>query len=339
MAEKINCRGEAKLLKMNKSKKIFVITELVLAGLIILMAFIIFQEKRGKALGKISVIIQDSDDNQWSAFKYGLKMAARDKGAEMFVVSTGKILTPEEQMEVINGEIDNGADAVIVQPAPGMDTKKLGKRLKKHVPVMLVGRTVSRDGRVGSPPGVGPDNYAMGQALAEELLNDYNGSLKGKTLGVMAEMNGSVAVAERLEGFEEAVEGHGAKLSWRVTESFGEGESNSLAGQTKVDIVVALDDKSLTTAGACGAANDLHGALVYGIGNSTEAVYYLDTGVAECLIIPDDFNIGYHSLTEVAEKLGFYFYGMKNKKVSYRVIRREELFHPENQEILFAISQ
>ena len=36
--------------------------------------------------------------------------------------------------------------------------------------------------------------------------------------------------------------------------------------------------------GEYAAANNLHGALVYGIGNSTEAVYYLDTGIVGCLV-------------------------------------------------------
>lgn len=326
------------MVKMKNSKKIFVMMELVLAGLVILMAFIIFRENSEKALGKISVIIQDSDDNQWTAFKYGLKMAAQDKGAEMFVVSAVGILTPEEQMEAINNEIENGADAVILQPASGSDLKKI-RKLNKQVPIMLVGCSGAEAGKAAYPPMIGLDNYAMGQALAEELLNDYNGNLEGKTLGIVAQIGGSEAVAMRREGFEEAMKDHDAKISWRVTDSFGVDEANSLEGQTKVDIVVGLDDKSLTAAGECASSKDLHGALVYGIGNSTEAIYYLDTGIAECLIVPDDFNIGYQSLTEIAEKLDFYLYGMKNKEVSYKVIRREELFSPENQEILFAISQ
>ena len=64
--------------------------------------------------------------------------------------------------------------------------------------------------------------------------------------------------------------------------------------------MAALDDNSLTAAGECSASNNLHGAVVYGIGNSTEAVYYLDTGSVECLVVPDEFNVGYQSLTEMA---------------------------------------
>ncbi|MFR2836002.1 MAG: hypothetical protein ACLTCI_04085 [[Clostridium] nexile] len=35
------------------------------------------------------------------------------------------------------------------------------------------------------------------------------------------------------------------------------------------------------------------GELLYGIGQSTEAIYYLDKGIAECVVVPDEFNVGY----------------------------------------------
>ena len=78
---------------------------------------------------------------------------------------------------------------------------------------------------------------------------------------------------------------------------------------------------------------------MYGIGNSTEAVYYMDTGFAECLVVPDEFNVGYQSLTEAAESLKHSFPKMQDRTVSYTVIRRDTLFSKENQEVLFTMSQ
>ena len=46
---------------------------------------------------RVSVIIQDSDDSQWSAFKYGLRLAAEDLGIEMFVVSTSGQMSVQEE--------------------------------------------------------------------------------------------------------------------------------------------------------------------------------------------------------------------------------------------------
>ena len=55
--------------------------------------------------------------------------------------------------------------------------------------------------------------------------------------------------------------------------------------------------------------------------------------------MPDEFNVGYQSLTETAESLDDYFHTMQNRTVSYTVIRRDTLFSKENQEVLFTMSQ
>ena len=324
---------------MKNSKRLFILIEAVLAVMVMVLAFVMLRERNGQDLDKVSVIIQNSDDGQWSAFKYGLRMAAEDLKLEMFVVSTGGPLTVEEEKNLIEREIENGADAVIVQPALGDDAEKMLLKMEKKVPVMLVEYTASKDKEASVLPTAEPDNYAMGTALAEELLKDYNGNLNGKTLGILQETDNTEAARNRREGFTDVLKDSGVKISWSVSGPFGEKEENFLEIQPRVDFVVALDDNSLITAGKDSAAKNLHGALVYGIGNSTEAVYYLDTGIAECLVVPDAFNVGYQSLTETAEGLKKYFYKMQDRTVSYTVIRRDTLFSKENQEVLFTMSQ
>lgn len=324
---------------MKNSKKLFILTEIVLGVMVVVLAIIMIREKNGRPLKKISVIVQHSDDSQWSAFKYGLKMAAQDKGVDVFIVNTGKILTVEEELDIIRDEVENGADAVILQPVPGIDAEKSLKKIKNRVPVILVESAVSEDGESSGIPTVKPDNYAMGRALAEELLRDYSGSLEEKTLGIVMENSNSEADVSRMRGVEDALKDTGVDVLWSVSDSFGENEENSLDKQSKVDIVIALDDSSLTAAGEYSLHNNLHGALVYGIGNSTEAIYYLDTGIVQCLIVPDEFNMGYQSVTAAAEGLGYPFFEVKSETVSYFVIHREELFSPQNQEIIFTMSQ
>lgn len=323
---------------MKNSKKMFILTETILAVMVIAVAFIMVRENSGKEQDKISVIIQDSEDNQWAAFQYGLKMAAEDLEIRMFLVSTGGTLTVEEEKSLIEREIDNGADAVIVQPVPG--SEEMLRKIANRIPVMLTEHTEGKDGEVSGLPVVEPDNYAMGAVLAEELLKDYNGKLGGKTLGIFSKTGDSLAVLERRRGFMDVVADTDAGISWSISAPFSEEEGEALLEtQPAVDIVIALDDNSLTMAGEYAAANNLHGALVYGIGNSTEAVYYLDTGIAVCLVVPDEFNVGYQSLAEAAESLTHYLHKMEDRTVTCHVIRRDTLFSKENQEIIFTMSQ
>ncbi len=323
---------------MKNSKKVFILTEAVLGVLVLILAVIMLLDRNGKEPYKVSVIIENSEDNQWAAFRYGLRMAAKDRQVEVSVVPTEGAMTLEEEQELIEQEIYNGADGVIVQPVPGSDTEEMLKKIEKKVPVMLVGSAAAKEGEETFPV-TQPDNYAMGQALAEELIRDCADNLRGKSLGIVSCAGDSQAVQERSAGFQEALKGMGTRVSWNVEGIFGEEETNSLESLPKVDFVIALDDGSTTAAGEYSASNDLHGAIVYGIGNSTEAVYYLDTGRTQCLVVPDEFNVGYQSLDEMSRKLGHSFRKMKNRQTIYTVIQRDTLFTKENQELLFTMSQ
>lgn len=307
--------------------------------MVIMLAFIMVREQSGKNRPRISVIIPDPDASRWSAFRYGLKIAAEDQGVEVFVVSMGDVLTLEKEINMIRNETDNGVDAVILQPVPGEDALRKLEEASKKIPIMLVGDPASEDGEKSRLPVTSPDDYRMGMALAEEVLRDFNGNIEGKALGIVTENEESAEALRRKKGFEDALQGRGARISWTVCVSCEETDHNFLENQSKTDLVAALDDVSLTRAGECVAAKDLHGALVYGIGNSTEAVYYLDTGMAECLIVPDEFSRGYQSLTEAAKNLGRYSRNRKGKVLTFTVLRRKELFTKKNQEILLTMSQ
>ncbi len=155
---------------MKNGKKIFILVETFLGLMVFVLVMFMFLEKNEKKQEKISVIIQNSDDSQWAAFKYGAKMAAADKKTEVFVVSTAGSLSVQEEENLIEREIANGASGIIVEPANGEKTEKMLKEVEKKVPVVLVESLASSDGTETKMPVTGADNYAMGKALAEEVI-------------------------------------------------------------------------------------------------------------------------------------------------------------------------
>lgn len=323
---------------MKKDKKMFILIEAVLGAMVVFLAFLMLREKNVDESYQISVIVENADDKQWSAFKYGLKMAAEDKGAEMVMVSTGAALRQEEEKKFIEEEIKNGADGVIVQPVSGEDIQQMLKKVSNKAEILLIDDVLSDEEEAEGFPVIHPDAYAMGKTLAEELLKDYGENLEGKTLGILTGKE-SRSSAEKEKGFTETLQDTGAKLVWSDTKK-PEVEGNTFwESKPEVDFIIALDDDSLTAVGEGAAANNLHGAIVYGIGNSTEAVYYLDTGAVECLVVPDMFHVGYESLTELVNKLEKGFYEDENPQISYTVMRKENLFSKENQEVIFTMSQ
>lgn len=322
-----------------KNNKSFIVAETALAILAVILAGVMLYGNNKPILEKIAVVVPNSDDSQWASFKYGLKMAAEDCKAETFVVNTEGAMTAKEQKSVIEQEIDNGASAVIVEPVPGADSEVILQRIGSHVPVMLAGSTASLSRQKSMLAVAEPDHFKMGKALAEELLKDYSGNIAGKTLGIVSETKKSEASANLRKGFDDGLKGKGATVLWSVAGSFKQGGAPSLAVYAKADIVVALDDTSLASAAECAQADDLHGAVIYGIGHSAEAIYYLDTDAVECLVVPDEFEMGYQSLAETVKCLHHHFRKAESRTVPFKVIRRKNLFTKENQELLFTMNQ
>lgn len=168
------------------------------------------------------------------------------------------------------------------------------------------------------------DQYSMGAKLAQKLLADNNGTLSGKKIGIYCENTESDACKKRIDGIKDTLAESGCVVMWIVSGVSDTGEKINLQSQRKVDIVLAIDDASVVDAAKEASDNNLQGALVYGIGNSTEAIYYLDSGWTEALITPDEFAAGYKSVVGLVDMLrGSRKYSVEEKPVSYQLLTRK----------------
>ena len=59
----------------------------------------------------------------------------------------------------------------------------------------------------------------------------------------------------------------------------------------------------------------------------------------ECVVVSDAFYAGYQSLTGLMNGMENSFRNYEEPQISYTVMRRENLFSKENQDILFTMSQ
>ena len=312
------------------------ITEAILGILVILVLGFIIYNKNGRDPETIAVIIPDVEESEWSAFKYGLKMAAREYDADIVIISKDNMENANDEIEVMNQEIIKGADAVIVKPIANRDGQQKLNQLEKRVPIMVVGDTFPEE-----PSGlhtIEPDHYHMGADLAKKLLENYRGNLIGKKIGIYSQY-ATEAVIKRNKGICDTLKGSGAEILWSVSKENDSKEKINLQTQRRVDIVMALDNASFVEAGEAAKNNDLNGAVLYGIGNSTEAIYYLDAGWAQCLVVPNEFDTGYESVAELIKKRRNFFYKMKDRQVTHTVLTRENLFSEENRNLMFTISR
>ena len=324
---------------MNHKKKKYIVLEITLGILVILAAGFMFLKNQEEKLYKVAVVLPDSDSSQWSSLKYGLRMASEDRNVKLVVISTDDIPSMEEEIKIIQFAIKKGADAVIVQPIPGADSEELLGSISDKIPISLVGSAAGYDRSRSAYATTESDAAALAEKLVEEVLSDQKGDISGKTFGIFSSDVASDVAYEKKKVVCGKLESLGAKISWKLTGNLNEEGLVLLENQQPVDFVLALDDRSVVQAGSCAKERSLHEAKVYGIGNSTEAVYYLDNDCVRCLVVPDEFEAGYQCMAQVIQKLDGKLWTMKDQTVDYTVIRRADLFSDSNQELLFTMSQ
>ena len=322
-----------------KNKKRIILIESILAVLVIFLLLIKVGDKVEKGRTKVSVIVQNPDSNEWSAFKYGLAQAAEDQNIDVMIASTGKLVTSDDERKAIEQEIKKGADALIIQLVPRVDAKETLKEIETDIPIMLVGSNKMTNRSQAIISAVEANQEKLGQAVVEEMLKDYQRNLKGKKIGIFSKSTDFEEVMCRAGESRKVLENAGATIEWFVAGDFEEHKDAFLEAQPPVDIVLALDDRSVVRFGEYAVSHPSVQTSVYGIAHSMEAVYYLDEDIVNCLVVPDEFNVGYQSLTKIADQIQKTSVEIHKQAVSYTIIRKETLFTEENQNILFTMGQ
>ena len=70
-----------------------------------------------------------------------------------------------------------------------------------------------------------------------------------------------------------------------------------------------------------------------------KALYYLDSGIVQSIVVPEDYMMGYQSVSDLAEFINRNRFLPKVQTVQHRIIHKDTLFAEENQEILFPVQR
>ena len=142
-----------------------------------------------------------------------------------------------------------------------------------------------------------------------------------------------------MEGFTQKLESSGGKAAW-VLEQTSDTKSmkEQLAEQQVPDILVALDNAGLEAAGdyAVSLGQEM---IVIGTGTSPKAIYYLDSGIIKSMVVPEDYMMGYQSVSDLADYIHRNRFLPQVRTIPYRTVYKDTLFLEENQEILFPVQR
>lgn len=154
-----------------------------------------------------------------------VKTVCGNNNLHLIICNTDLIESIEDEEELINEQLQNNVDAFVICPAPGKETKTMLNWLQGERPFILI----NEDTYAEEPSGyasVKPDNYKIGQMLAERLIQDDEEQLENKKIGVI------LGKAETEESVDRIA---GLKMDWReVVVKFS--GSTIMPGETRTPV-------------------------------------------------------------------------------------------------------
>ena len=324
---------------MRKNKRFAALILALTATLIAMTVLMIRESGRTDTPSQIHVIIDNSSDNRWVQFIAGMQQAAEDEGVKVSVIPTGRIASLSEEEALIERAILQGTDGVIIQPFSDPDAARIMEELSGRTVIELVDESTYEimSNVVGI---VSPDHAAIGETLAQEVLRFAGKPLSQCTIGVVQSSSALSSVEQKMRGFAGVIGENGGEIAWIQEQPDDSAGSlkDLLSERETPDILVAMDNAGLEAAGEYASSLE-ENVTVIGTGTSMRALYYLDSGAVQSIVVPEDYMMGYQSVSDLANYIHRSRFLPQVRTISYRVIRRDTLFAEENQEILFPVQR
>ena len=322
-----------------KNRRLFPALVLILVATIMAVTgFMLWESGNTANLRQIHVIIENSNDNRWVQFIEGMKQAAEDQEVILTIVPTGHMETLSEEEAIIERAIANGSDGVIIQLCSSIGAASMLEKLNSRTNIELVDENAYEvmSNVVGV---VSPDHKAIGETIANEAALFAEKPLEKCTIGVIRGSSALSSMEQRMDGFTEALESLGGKTTW-VLEQNGDAKDikEKLAANETPDILVALDNAGLEVAGEYASSQEKDRTVI-GTGTSTKSIYYLDCGIVQSLVVPEDYMMGYQSVSDLADYIHRNRFLPLVRTIAHRTIHKDTLFAEENQEILFPVQR
>lgn len=273
----------------------------VLVLLFLLSSTDLIIKERKTEVYPLSVIIEDTSDENYVNFRKGMDRAAMELNADVSFITLYEDNNQMQQLEMMAREQQDGAKALIVAPADGAVLETALSQMRLGAPLVLVNSDILPDKAASV---VTVDYHAMGQMLAEQVLRRHSeatpvylfGSARQNSVsrqfeeGIRTVLSASGCVVSLIEKQD------GDTLKRVLEEQIG------AAGEPAV--VIALNQTALAETAALLADNSEYGICVaglYGRGTTIPILNYLDKEVITGLCVTDDFSAGYLSIKRAVE--------------------------------------
>ncbi len=320
---------------MKKNKIVLIVVEVIILILVIFLINKIFDQSVHEK--KIAVIIPNSGDAKWDSLIAGMKDAADANGIHMIICNTDEIKNADTEADLINEQQFNDIDAYIIWPAQGRNTKQMLIDECKNAPFVLITEDIYQEGQesISGFPVIKSDNKEMGQLLAEKMIENDSDGLNNKKIGFITNDVDTEQGINFKRGFIKALWNTNSDIAWTYRYNNTDDLSEIIKSKETVDYIVVSDSDILDELGE--KSDDIHDiSKIYGIGSSMKSISLLDYKKVDCLVIPDNYAIGYESVNELSNKLNNVLYDLESKNFKASVVSSGDLSSENIERLLCA---
>ncbi len=317
-----------------KEKILWVLYAAVLIVLFLLSSTNLIIKEQERQVYRISVIIDDDTDANYTNFRKGMEQAAMEWNADVSFLTLYEAGSHEQQMARVNREQQDGADALVVVP---VDEERFAAEMSggaATVPFVAV-NTGTGGSRAAALLSV--DYEEMGRLLGRQIEEDHE---KGTPVWILSASYKDSASRHFSDGIVEVLKDAGFPVTYSVNaqEPSFLAETTSLTSARRT-ILVAADQQSLEWAASL-LRLDRAGASsveeLYGRGTTQSVLNDLDRGWITGICVTDDYTMGYLSIRQaVAAIQGDVSQGETEFQSYY--ITKQELYQPQYEKMLYPV--
>ncbi|MBR4719411.1 MAG: substrate-binding domain-containing protein [Lachnospiraceae bacterium] len=323
------------MLRFRKSRSFFAVTLLLLILLVIVAIQVNNREPAEKERKHVSLIVYGDDPERWENLRQGAGLVCGEKNADLSLLTMLSEDDAREQKEIIEREIEDGADALIIAACDSAEIIDFTNSQNMRIPIALVETTGAFSSPVKNAPVIAPDDYKMGYELGESLVENESDIV---TVAIISENTLRDSVSLREQGLRDAIDGKVGKIiNWERNEHEKDAKTRMFIQRALVseatDVIVTFDNS--TTDALLDALYNLNtSSKVYSIATSDKAVYYLYGKEIKVLVYPDEFAMGYLAAMNVLDGTNV-LKKYRNTGIEYRLVTKENMYDEDNQALLF----
>lgn len=311
---------------MRKNRISMILFSAVIFAVIIYSAYGMVNQGKEESYDTVSVIVNDSSNERWDAFKEGLEQGAEDNHMHLNFVYTGRFQNAQEQYTIIKKELDAKADGVIVAPYSSEEDGMLP--VLTSVPTVLVETGIQTDKLFTT---VMTDHVKLGKSLAEAVIED-----QVRSVGIFSGNQSQQGMRKRLKTLKEELESADIAIEWVISDKeLTQKLRNGTMDQISVEAIVSLENDDTEKAVDMLLEDESLSYKIYGAGRSEKLMYYLDKGIVEKLFVPNEYYMGYQSMSVVAQNIQYHTNKTEQVEVDFFQVTKDNLYKEEISRILF----